>query len=110
MVYLIVKNLKEVEAKADRRQLEEAAEKIRQKLDQRFKRYGKDLTMEVVVNKSGSTYLLSAAIDMRSKKILQAEEGKELIPLVHKLFDEFFRQVQRQWELERKDYEYKRKR
>ncbi len=110
MVHLIIKNLKEVETEADRRQLEELAERVRQKLEKRLKRYGKELTLEVIVNKSSSTYLLSAAVDLRTKRILQAEEGRELVPLAHKLFDEFLRQFQRQLELERKDYEYKRKR
>ncbi len=110
MVNLLIKNLKEVETDAARKELQQLAERVREKLETRLKRYGKELTLEVIVNKSGATYSVSASLDMRSKKILHAEEGKEIEPLMHKLFNEFLRQVQRQIELERKDYEYKRKR
>ncbi len=110
MVQLIIKNLKEVETETQRGQIREMAEEMQAKLETRFKRYGKDLTFEIIVNKSSATYLISAALNMKSKKVLQAEEGKDPILTAKKLLDEFFKQTARQIELERKDYLYKRKR
>ncbi len=110
MIQLIIKNLKEVETESQQTKIRELAEHLQQKLEPRFKRYSKELTLEIIVNKSSATYQISAAIDMKSKKLLQAEEGKDPVLTAKKLFDDFFKQVTRQIELERKDYEYKRKR
>jgi hypothetical protein len=42
--------------------------------------------------------------------VLIAEEGKDVEKVITGLFSEFKKAVKRQYELERKDYEYKRKR
>jgi len=108
MVELIIKNLKEVE-EPYRKEVESA---INEKLDfyqNLFKKYDKDLTLEVIFNKSSATYKVSASIDLKSKKVLIAEENKDVLKAVRQLFNEFKKAVKRQYELERKDYEYKRK-
>ncbi len=104
----MIKNLKEVEAPF-RKEVEEI---IQEKLDfyqNLFKKYDKDLTLEVIFNKSGATYQVSAAIDLKSKKVLIGEEDKDVLKAVRQLMNEFKKAVKRQYELERKDYEYKRK-
>jgi len=109
MVNLIIKNLKEVEEGA-RDKVKEIIESKVEFYQELFKKYSKDLTIEVIINNSSSTYTISAAIDLKSKKVLLAEEGKEPVEVATKLFNEFKKAVKRQYELERKDYEYKRKR
>jgi len=104
----VIKNLKEVELPY-KQQVEEI---ILDKFDffqNLFKKYDKDLTMEVIFNRSSSTYKVSASLDLKSKKVLVAEENKDPIRAVSKLLKEFKKVVKRQYELERKDYEYKRK-
>jgi predicted RNA-binding protein Jag len=109
MVNLIIKNLKEIEESV-RDKSEELIKSKTEFYQELFKKYDKDLTIEVIVNKSASTYTISASIDLKSKKVLLAEEGKDAIQVITKLFNEFKKAVKRQYELERKDYEYKRKR
>ena len=109
MVKLIIKNLKEVDESV-RDSVEELIESKVGFYQELFKKYSKDLTIEVIINNSSSTYTVSASIDLKSKKVLLAEEGKDALKVVTKLFNEFKKAVQRQYELERKDYEYKRKR
>ncbi len=108
MVELIIKNLKEVETPYKK----EVEAIIEEKMDfyrNLFKKYDKDLVLEVIFNKSASTYLVSASLDLKSKKVLIAEEDKDVVKAVRTLFNEFKKAVKRQYELERKDYEYKRK-
>ena len=109
MVKLIIKNLKEVEENS-RQQAEELIKSKVEFYQELFKKYDKDLTLEVIFNKSASTYTVSASIDLKSKKVLLAEENAEVLKAVTVLFNEFKKTVKRQYELERKDYEYKRKR
>jgi len=109
MVKLIIKNLKEVEENS-RQQAEELIKSKVEFYQELFKKYDKDLTLEVIFNKSASTYTVSASIDLKSKKVLLAEENTEVLKAVTVLFNEFKKTVKRQYELERKDYEYKRKR
>ena len=68
------------------------------------------MTLEIIFNHSSSTYNVSAAIELKSKKVLIAEEGKDVLKVTTQLLNEFKKAVKRQYELERKDYEYKRKR
>ncbi len=109
MVNLIIKNLKEIDA-AVRDEAEKIINSKTKFYNELFKKYNKDLTIEVIINNSSSTYTISASIDLKSKKVLLAEEGKDPIKVINKLFNEFKKAVKRQYELERKDYEYKRKR
>jgi ribosome-associated translation inhibitor RaiA len=109
MVKLLIKNLKEVE-EAARQQAEELVRSKVEFYENLFKKYDKDLTLEVIFDKSSSLYKVSASIDLKSKKVLLAEENKEVLKAVTTLFNEFKKAVKRQYELERKDYEYKRKR
>ena len=109
MVQLIIKNIKEVEENIR----EEVENIIKSKVDfynDLFKKYDKPLTLEVIFNKSAAVYTVSASIDLKSKKVLLAEENTDAVKAVTELFNEFKKVVKRQYELERKDYEYKRKR
>jgi ribosome-associated translation inhibitor RaiA len=108
MVTLVIKNLKEVE-EPFRAEVESYCEEKLDFYQNLFKKYDKDLTLEVIINKSAKTYVVSASIDLKSKKVLVAEEDKDILKAIHKLFDEFKKTVKKQYELERKDYEYKRK-
>jgi len=108
MVKTIIKNLKEVE-EPFRKEIEEVIKEKSEFYQNLFKKYDKDLTLEIIFNKSAKTYMVSASIDLKSKKVLIAEENKDVLKALHKLFSEFKKAVKRQYELERKDYEYKRK-
>ncbi len=108
MVNLIIKNLKEIE-EPFRKEFEDICKEKTTFFQNLFKKYDKDLTLEVIVNKSAKTYTVSASIDLKSKKVLIAEEDKDPLKAVRQLFNEFKKAVKRQYELERKDYEYKRK-
>ncbi len=108
MVKLIIKNLKEVE-ETFRKEIEQIINEKAEFYQNLFKKYDKDLTLEVIFNKSAATYLVSASIDLKSKKVLIAEEDKDPVKAARVLFNEFKKAVKRQYELERKDYEYKRK-
>ncbi len=109
MVDITIKNLKEVE-EGLRKDVEALCNEKAGFYQDLFKKYDKDLTIEVIINKSAATYTISASINLKSKKVLLAEEGKDIIKAATKLFNEFKKAVKRQYELERKDYEYKRKR
>ncbi len=108
MVELIIKNLKEVE-ETSRKEFEEICKEKIEFYQNLFKKYDKDLTLEIIVNKSAKTYTVSASIALKSKKILLAEENKDILKALNRLMKEFKKAVKRQYELERKDYEYKRK-
>jgi len=110
MVKLEVKNIKEIEGEELKEQFTQLCEEKRTYLEEYFKNYDKDLTMEVIVNKDGAIYKVSSSLNMKSKKILHVEEGKEILAVTTKLMKEFIKVVKRQKELERKDYLYKRKR
>jgi len=109
MVKLIVKNLKEVD-EASRKQAEEIIKSKVEFYEQLFKKYGKELTLEVIFDNSSSLTKVSASINLKSKKVLLTEENKEVLKAITTLFNEFKKAVKRQYEMERKDYEYKRKR
>jgi len=109
MVELLIKNISEVE--------DVLQDKVKRICDEKseyynelFKKYDKDLTLEVIFDHSSSLYKVSASLNLKSKKVLIAEEGKDIEKVVTGLFSEFKKAVKRQHELERKDYEYKRKR
>ncbi len=109
MVNVIIKNLKEVE-EAYRSEVEKICNEKAEFFKELFKKYDKELTLEIIFNHSSSTYNVSAAIDLKSKKVLIAEEDKDVVKATTTLLNEFKKAVKRQYELERKDYEYKRKR
>ncbi len=109
MVTLKVKNIKEAEEQVR----DEIMNKCEEKLpffEDLFKKYDKDLVLEVIIDKSSALYKISASINLKSKKVLLAEEDKDAVKVLTKLFSEFKKVVKKQYELERKDYEYKRKR
>ncbi len=108
MVQLIIKNLKEVEENY-RNEVENIINEKVEFYQNLFKKYDKNLTLEVIFNKSASTYTVSASIDLKSKKVLSAQEDKDILKATRALFNDFKKAVKRQYELERKDYEYKRK-
>jgi ribosome-associated translation inhibitor RaiA len=109
MVRLIIKNIKEVDESV-RENVTGICNEKSEYFKELFKKYDKDLTLEVIFNKSSAVYTVSASINLKSKKVLLAEEDKDAVVAVTKLFNEFKKSVKRQYELERKDYEYKRKR
>jgi predicted RNA-binding protein Jag len=109
MVKLLIKNIKEVEESV-RENVENVCKEKADYYNNLFKKYDKELTLEVIFNKSSSVYTVSASINLKSKKVLLAEEGNDVLKSTVQLFNEFKKAVKRQYELERKDYEYKRKR
>jgi len=109
MVTLTVKNLKEV-AEEVREQAKAICEEKVAFYNELFKKYDKDLTLEVIFDHSSSLYKVSASLDLKSKKVLIVKEHKDVIKAVTALFADFKKAVKKQHELERKDYEYKRKR
>jgi len=109
MVTLNIKNLKEVE-EPYRNEVEKICKEKITFFQDLFKKYDKDLTVEIIFNHSSSTYIVSSSINLKSKKVLIAEEGKDVVKVTSKLLNEFKKAVKRQYELERKDYLYKRKR
>lgn len=108
MVNLILKNLKEVDL-TFRKEIEEICQEKLNFYQNLFKKYDKDLTLEVIFNKSAKTYTVSASIDLKSKKVLAAKEDKDVLKALRQLCAEFKKMVKHQYEMERKDYEYKRK-
>ncbi len=110
MVNVIIKNLKEIEEEI-RGDVEKLCNEKSEFFIELFKKYDKDLTLEVIFDHSSAKlYKASASINLKSKKVLIAEEDSDALKLVTKLFNEFKKAVKKQYELERKDYEYKRKR
>lgn len=109
MVELVVKNISEVE-ETYQQNVKKICEEKSEYYKELFKNYSKNLILEVIFDHSSSVYKVSASLNMKSKKVLLAEEGKEVEKVVTKLFSEFKKVVKKQYELERKDYEYKRKR
>ncbi len=109
MVQLITKNIKDVGAEQEKDIVRLCEEKL-DFYNQLFKNYGKDLKLELIFNKSASMYKISASLNLKSKKILLAKEGKDPLKVTTGLLNDFKKKVKRQYELERKDYEYKRKR
>lgn len=109
MVELVVKNLKEVEEQYHDR-IERVCKKKVTFFERLFKRYDKDLVLEIIFDHSASTYKVSASLDMKSKKVLLAKEDKDPLKAVIHLLDEFKKVVMRQYDHERKLYLFKRKR
>ena len=110
MVKLQIKNIKEIDSDELKEQFKQLCAEKEEYLNEYFKNYGKELTFEVIVNKDGNIYKVDASLNMKSKKVLHLEEGKDIIAVTKKLLKEFITAVKRQKELERKDYTFKRKR
>jgi ribosome-associated translation inhibitor RaiA len=109
MVTLELKNLKEV-AEQYHQEIKTICEEKRAYYDELFKKYDKDLTLEVIFDKSSALYKVSVSLNLKSKKVISAEENKDVIEALNKMFSEFKKAIKRQYELEKKEYEYKRKR
>jgi ribosome-associated translation inhibitor RaiA len=109
MVNLILKNLKEVEDHLQEEVKALCTEKS-EFFKELLKKYDKDLKLEVIFDHSSSVYKVSISLDLKSKKVLSVEENKDVKKAVISLFNNFKKIVKKQYELERKDYEYKRKR
>jgi ribosome-associated translation inhibitor RaiA len=109
MVTLEVKNLKEVEEQFHD-EIKTICEEKRAYYDELFKNYDKDLTLEVIFDKSSSIYKISVSLNLKNKKVLSVEENKDALKAITKLFSEFKKVVKKQYDLEKKEYEYKRKR
>jgi predicted RNA-binding protein Jag len=109
MIKFIIKNIKEVEAdlQAEVRKYFEEKQGFYTEL---FKKYDKEMTMELIIDHSSAVYKASVSLNMKSKKMLLAKEGKDLMGVLTSLFSSFKNAVRKQYELERKDYVYKRKR
>ncbi len=110
MVKLTLKNLKEIKDEISRDEFKNSWEGKRKYVEEYFKNYDKPLTLEVIVNNDGKVYKVSVSLNLKSKKLLHAEEDKDLMKATSRLFSEFRKQMKKQKELERKDYLYKRKR
>jgi len=109
MVTLEIKNIKEVEDNL----VEDVKALCSDKLEfynNLFKNYNKDLDLIVIIDKSSALYKTSASLNMESKKILLVKENKDVLKALRALFADFKKTVKKQYELEKKDYLYKRKR
>ncbi|HFS66718.1 MAG TPA: hypothetical protein ENK67_00730 [Flavobacteriia bacterium] len=109
MVTLLLKNLKEV-AENFHNEIETICKEKEAYYNELFKKYDKDLTLEVIFDHSSSLYKVSASIDLKSKKIVVVEEDKDPIKALNSVFSSLKKAVKKQHDLERKDYEYKKKR
>ncbi len=109
MVSLSIKNIKEIEEEY-RDKVTSVIEEKHNFFNELLKKYDKNPTLEVIFDGSSSVYKASASLNLKSKKVLIAEEGNDVIKLVTALMNNLKKAVKHQYELERKDYEYKRKR
>ena len=109
MIKFIIKNIKEVEADLQA-EVKKYFEEKQGFYTELFKKYDKDMTMELIIDHSSSVYKASVSLNMKSKKVLLSKEGKELMSVLTSLFGSFKNAVRKQYELERKNYVYKRKR
>jgi len=75
-----------------------------------YKQYNKKLKLEVIFNKTTKKYKVNVYLNLKSKKLLLAKEGKDIVKFVSSLFSDFKKMVKRQYELGKKEFEYKRKR
>ena len=108
MVELIIKNINEVE-KEFHKELEELCHEKSGFFKELFKKYDKEMTLEVIFDHSSAVYKVSASLNLKSKKVLVVEESKDVVKATTAVFNALKKAVKRQYELERKDYEYKRK-
>jgi len=109
MVELVKKNISDVEI-VFHKEIDRICSTKMDFFNNLFKKYDKDMIVEIIFDKSSSLYKVSASINMKSKKVLVVEEDKDVIKAVSRLCQEFKKAVKRQYELEKKEYEYKRKR
>lgn len=103
------KNLKEVDSNLHN-EITSIIEEKKAFFDNLFKKYDKTPTFEVIFDHSSSVYKVTASIDLKSKKILSVEEDKDAVKAVRALMSKFKTAVLKHYEIERKDYEFKRKR
>jgi ribosome-associated translation inhibitor RaiA len=108
MVKLIIKNINEVE-KEFHSGLESLCHEKSEFFKELFKKYDKDMVLEVIFDHSSALYKVSASLNLKSKKVLVAEEDKDVMKAATAVFNALKKSVKRQYELERKDYKYKRK-
>jgi ribosome-associated translation inhibitor RaiA len=109
VVTLSIKNIKEIEEPLQGEIIGLCEEKYHY-FNELFKKYSKNLVFEIIFNKSSAVYKVSASLNLKSKKVVLAEEHKKAITAVNKLLANLKKAVKKQYELERKEYEYKRKR
>ena len=108
MVELKIKNISEIDKKYHW-EINNFCEHKVDYFNELFKKYSKNLTLEVIFDHSSSLYKISVAIDLKSKKILSVEEGKEVMPTLDLLCNKFKKAVKKQYELEKNQYSYKKK-
>ncbi len=109
MLELIIKNRKEIENELEN-EVVQICESKKGYFSELFKKYNKKLKLEIIFNKTANNYKVSISLNLKSKKLLLAKEGKDIVKLVNSLFSDFKKMAKRQYELEKKEYEYKRKR
>jgi len=109
MIQFKVKNTKEIEHGL-RPMIDDLFELKQDYYQELFKNYDKDMNMELIVDHSSKLYKASLSLNMKSKKVLLVEEGPELMKVLNTLFSNFKKAVKKRYDMERKEYEYKRKR
>ncbi len=109
MVHLTVKNLKEVK-EVFHKEIWSVCEEKQAFYDERLKNYGKDVQLTVIFDHSSATYKVSASLDLKSKKLLVVEEDTDPVKALHAVFQALKKAFRHQYEKEKKDYLYKRKR
>ncbi len=108
MVELIIKNLNEVE-EPFHPEIERLAREKSKFFKELFKKYDKDMVLEVIFDHSSAVYKVTASLNLKSKKVLVVEEGKDVVVATTNAFNALKKAVKKQYELEKKEYEYKRK-
>ncbi len=109
MVELVIKNVRELEDEY-RSSVSGICEEKAEFFKELLKKYEKNLLLEVIFDHSSSLYKVSGSLNLKSKKVLSVKEGKDVVKVVTGMFSDLKKIVKKQYELERKDYEYKRKR
>ncbi len=109
MLKLIIKNIKEVEEPLHDKVTALCKEKS-EFFENLLKKYGKEVPLEVIFDHSSKVYKVSGSLGLKSKKVLVVEEDEDVLKAVTRMFNELKKAGKRQYELERKDYLYKRKR
>jgi len=109
MIEYKIKNIKEID-EGFQPMVEDLFNLKQSYYNELFKNYDKEMTMELILDHSSKVYKASISLNMKSKKVLLAEEGTDLMQTLNTLFSHFKKAVKKRHELERKEYEFKRKR
>jgi len=109
MVKLSIKNIKEVDASLHNK-INELCSEANDYYNELFKKYDKDLLLQIIFDNSSKNAKVSISLNLKSKNVSLTEENKDALKALTTVLSKFKKAVKKQYELERKDYIYKRKR